>query len=107
MEATQATAMTGEPVDSESIAGAGAAAAAKQVTPPDTVPVPRPSGAVRLDENRTVLRSEEVREDVLEPRAWWDKPGIEAALAGAAAVAGGLAVALLRRALQHRRHKAA
>ncbi|GAB3664921.1 YihY/virulence factor BrkB family protein [Ramlibacter alkalitolerans] len=107
MEATQATAATGEPTDSASIAGAAAAAAAKQSTPPDTVPVPRPSGAVRLDENRAVLRDEDVRHDVLAPRAWWDKPGVEAAMAGGAAVAGGVVVALLRRVLNQRRHRAA
>jgi membrane protein len=75
--------------------------------PENAVPVPPVPGAVRLDENRALLRSEQLREDLLQPRAWWDKPGIEAALAGAAAVAGGVAVALIQRALRQRRHKTA
>jgi len=107
MEATEATAMTGEPVASDAVAGAAAAAAARELTPPNAVPLPRPTAAVRLDDNRALLRSEQVQRDVLEPRAWWDKPGVEAALAGGAAVAGGVGVALLRRLLQQRRHKPA
>jgi len=107
MEATQATAMTGVPTDSASTAGAAAAAAAQEPVPANAVPLPRPSGVVRLEDNRAVLRSEDVQRDVLEPRAWWDKPGVEAAMAGGAAVAGGVVVALLRRLLHQRRHKTA
>ncbi|MEJ8835367.1 YihY/virulence factor BrkB family protein [Ramlibacter sp. AN1133] len=102
MEATAATAVTGVPTDTASAAGAVAAARQEQPTPPDAVPLPPVPGAVRLEDNRVLLRDEEVQRDALQPRAWWDKPGTEAALAGGAAVAGGLAVALLRRALQRR-----
>lgn len=123
MEATRATAETGVPVETAPSTGASlpAGAAAAMAAPSDgarkqaagadvpenAMAVPPVPGAVRLDENRALLRSEELREDLLAPRAWWDKPGFEAALAGASAVAGGVAVALIQRALRHRRHKAA
>jgi membrane protein len=80
---------------------------AKEQTPANAVAVPPVPATVRLEDNRALLRSEQVRADALEPRTWWDKPGIEAAMAGASAVAGGVAVAVLRRLLQHRRHKPA
>jgi membrane protein len=104
MEATQATAITGVPTDSATTAGAAAAASSVEPAPPDAVALPRPSGVVRLEDNRAVLRSEDVQQDVVESRAWWDKPGREAAMAGGAAVAGGVAVALLRRLLHQRKH---
>jgi membrane protein len=116
MEATKATAVTGTPADTEQVvapmgaAPVGATAAAvepEEETAGPAVPLPKVSGAVRLEENRALLRSEEVRRDVLEPRAWWDKPGLEAAAAGASAVAGGVVVALMRRLLQHRRQRLA
>jgi membrane protein len=134
MEATRATAVSGVPVEVPASNGTavqpGAAAAvstgsasavasgaatrkaprkdeARDDVPENAVPVPPVPGAVRLDENRALLRSEQLREDVLQPRAWWDRPGVEAALAGASAVAGGVAVALIQRALRQRRHDTA
>jgi len=111
MEATKATAVTGTPADTEQVpAPVGATAVAvepEEESAGPAVPLPKVSGAVRLEENRALLRSEEVRRDMLEPRAWWDKPGLEAAAAGASAVAGGVVVALLRRLLQHRRQRLA
>jgi membrane protein len=108
MKGTQATAVTGNPTDSDDAAGAIAAAPANEAAAAaDAVPLPPVSGAVRLEENRALLRSEDVQHDVEEPRAWWDKPGVEAAVAAGSAVAGGVAVAVLRRVLQHRKQKPA
>jgi membrane protein len=121
MEGTKATALTGTPTDSDEAAGvtetsmvdatatssvdATATASAEDEVPPNAVPLPRVPGIVRLQENRALLRSEDVQRDIEEPRAWWDKPGLEAAVAAGSAVAGGVAVAVLRRVLQQRRHK--
>jgi membrane protein len=109
MEGTKATAATGVPV-AAAPAPAALPEAAQVKTDAAVGPVaalPKVPGSVRLEENRALLRSEDVRSDVEDPRAWWDKPGREAALAGGAAVAGGLAMALARRLLRQRRHRTA
>jgi membrane protein len=107
MQGTRETAATGVPPEVSAATAVTASENAKEdAAEGRTVAVPPVPPAVRLEENRALLSSEELQRDASEPLAWWDRPGVEAAIAGLSAVAGGVAVALLRRALQRKRQQA-